>query len=165
QPPVVARDLLRAHREVYRVFWRWSDAAVNIAILRGIIWTTFGWPLRIGAESNPRMLCNFPMQANGAEMLRIARCIATERAIEVCAPVHDAVLIMAAVDRIEADVEVMRATMAEASRVVLAGFELGTDVTITRYPDRYRDQRGVVMWDRVRRLIEAAEVVTEVSSA
>ena len=59
----------------------------------------------------------------------------------------------------------MRAIMAEASRVVLAGFELGTDVTITRYPDRYSDQRGVVMWDRVRRLIEAAEVVTEVSSA
>ena len=29
QPPVVARDLLRAHRETYRRFWAWSDAAVE----------------------------------------------------------------------------------------------------------------------------------------
>ena len=29
KPPVVARDLLRAHQETYRTFWRWSDAAVD----------------------------------------------------------------------------------------------------------------------------------------
>jgi DNA polymerase I len=165
QPPVAARDLLRAHRETYRTFWRWSDASVNVAMLRGIIWTAFGWPLRIGAESNPRSLRNFPMQGNGAEMLRIACCLATERGIEVCAPVHDAVLIMASIDRIEADTAAMRAIMAEASRTVLAGFELGTDATITRYPHRYSDGRGAVMWDRVCKLIAAAEVGTEVRSA
>jgi DNA polymerase family A len=165
QPPVAARDLLRAHRETYRTFWRWSDASVNVAMLRGIIWTAFGWPLRIGAESNPRSLRNFPMQGNGPEMLRIACCLATERGIEVCAPVHDAVLIMASIDRIEADTAAMRAIMAEASQTVLAGFELGTDATITRYPHRYSDGRGAVMWDRVCKLIAAAEVGTEVRSA
>jgi DNA polymerase-1 len=165
QPPVVARDLLRAHRETYRTFWRWSDASVNVAMLRGIIWTVFGWSLRIGTESNPRSLRNFPMQANGAEMLRIACCLATECGIEVCAPVHDAVLIMASIDRIEADAAAMRAIMAEASRTVLSGFELGTDATITRYPHRYRDGRGAVMWDRVCKLIAAAEVGTEARSA
>jgi DNA polymerase I len=165
QPPVAARDLLRAHRETYRTFWRWSDASVNVAMLRGIIWTAFGWPLWIGAESNPRSLRNFPMQGNGAEMLRIACCLATERGIEVCAPVHDAVLIMASIDRIEADTAAMRAIMAEASRTVLAGFELGTDATITRYPHRYSDGRGAVMWDRVCKLIAAAEVGTDVRSA
>jgi DNA polymerase I len=165
RPPVVARDLLRAHREAYPTFWRWSDASVNVAMLRGIIWTAFGWPLRIGTESNPRSLRNFPMQANGAEMLRIACCLATERGIEVCAPVHDAVLIMASIDRIEADTAAMRAIMAEASRTVLAGFGLGTDATITRYPHRYSDGRGAVMWDRVCKLIAAAEVGTDVRSA
>jgi hypothetical protein len=165
QPPVVARDLLRAHRETYRTFWRWSDASVNVAMLRGIIWTAFGWPLRIGTESNPRSLRNFPMQANGAEMLRIACCLATERGIEVCAPVHDAVLIMASIDRIEADTAAMRAIMAEASRTVLSGFELGTDATITRYPHRYSDGRGAVMWDRVCKLIAVAEVGIEAHGA
>ena len=43
--------------------------------------------------------------------------------------------------------------MAEASRIVLDGFEIRTDAKIVRYPDRYMDPRGQVMWDRVMRLI------------
>jgi hypothetical protein len=35
QPPIVAMDLLRAHRETYRTFWRWSDASVDYAMLNG----------------------------------------------------------------------------------------------------------------------------------
>ena len=89
------------------------------------------------------------MQANGAEMMRLAACLATERGVEVCAPVHDAFLICAPLDRLEQDVATMRAAMAEASRIVLSGFELGTDVSITRWPDRYMDSRGRVMWQRV----------------
>ena len=32
----------------------------------------------------------------------------------------------------------MQAAMAKASRIVLDGFELRTDVNVIRYPDRYR---------------------------
>jgi hypothetical protein len=74
------------------------------------------------------------MQANGAEMLRLACCLGTERGIEVCAPVHDAVLICAPLDRLEADVARTQEAMREASRIVLDGFELGTDARIVRYP-------------------------------
>ena len=153
QPPIVARDLLRAHRETYRTFWRWSDAAVDYAMLTGSLHTVFGWHVHVGENPNPRSLRNFPMQANGAEMLRLACCLATERGIEVCAPVHDAVLICAPLDRLDAEVARMRACMAEASRAVLTGFELRTDATIIRHPDRYMDPRGAVMWDRVLKLI------------
>jgi DNA polymerase I len=66
--------------------------------------------------------------------------------------VHDAVLICTPVDRMEANITAMRAAMAEAARVVLAGFELGTDVKIVRWPARYMDGRGAVMWDRVTKL-------------
>ena len=157
QPPIVARDLLRAHRETYRAFWRWSDAAVDHAMLRGSLHTVFGWHMHAGENVNPRSLRNFPMQANGAEMLRLACCLATEREIEVCAPVHDAVLICAPVERLEADVARMRTCMAEASRTILDGFELRTDATLIRYPDRYSDPRGAVMWDRVNRLVAAQQ--------
>ena len=103
QPPIRARELLRLHRETYRVFWRWSDAAVDHAMLTGSLHTVFGWRVRVPAVSNDRSLRNFPMQANGAEMLRLACCLGTERGIEVCAPVHDAVLIGAPLDRLDAD--------------------------------------------------------------
>jgi hypothetical protein len=93
------------------------------------------------------------MQANGAEMMRLAACLATERGIEVCAPVHDAFLICAPFDRLDDAIGIMRASMAEASRVVLGGFELGTDVSVTRWPSRYMDARGAAMWERVARLL------------
>ncbi len=153
QPAIVARNLLHAHRETYRRFWQWSDAALDHAMLHGELHTTFGWHIRVGEQSNPRSLRNFPMQAGGGDMLRIAACLATERGIEVCAPVHDAFLICAPTDRVEDDVTAMRAAMAEASRAVLDGFELGADASITRYPDHYSDPRGRVMWDRVWGLI------------
>jgi len=153
QPPIRARELLRLHRETYRVFWRWSDAAVDHAMLHGSLHTVFGWRVQVPPVSNERSLRNFPMQANGAEMLRLACCLGTETGIEVCAPVHDAVLICAPLDRLDADVATMREAMAKASRIVLGGFELGTDANVVRYPDRYMDDRGSVMWDRVMKLL------------
>jgi DNA polymerase I len=153
QPRIVARDLLQAHRETYRRFWVWSDAAVDQAMLLGVIHTVFGWPVHVSKQSNPRSLRNFPMQANGAEMMRIAACLATERGIEVCAPVHDAFLMCAPLERLEADVTMIRAAMAEASKLVLAGFTLATDACVIRWPDRYVDARGTRMWERVRSLV------------
>jgi DNA polymerase-1 len=153
QPPIRARELLRLHRETYRVFWAWSERAVDYAMLTRSLHTVFGWREQVPPEVNARSLANFPMQANGAEMLRLACCLATEQGIEVCAPVHDAVLICAPLHRLDADVVRMQDAMREASRVVLDGFQLGTDADIIRYPDRYADPRGAVMWDRVMKLI------------
>jgi DNA polymerase-1 len=151
--PIEARDILRAHREAYSEFWRWSDAAVDHAMLHGSLHTVFGWHIHVGADQNPRSLRNFCMQANGSEMMRLAACFATERGIEVCAPVHDAFLICAPLERLDEAVARMRACMAEASRAVLGGFEVRTDAVLVRYPDRYTDPRGAVMWDRVMKLI------------
>ena len=144
-----ARDLLRAHRETYSKFWKWSQAAVDHAMLHGWLQTVFGWRVHVGPEVNPRSLANFPMQANGAEMLRLACCLATERGVEVCAPVHDAVLIAADLDAIEPAVEACQAAMQEASEVVLDGFALRTDAKIIHHPDRYSDPRGERMWELV----------------
>jgi DNA polymerase I len=137
----------------------WSDAAVDYAMLTGSLPTVFGWHIHVGENPNPRSLRNFPMQANGAELLRVACCVATELNIEVCAPVHDAVLICAPLDRIEEDIAGMRSAMAEASRVVLGGFQLYTDVMRLHHPGRFLDPRGVRMWDQVRSLISKRQAV------
>ena len=86
-------------------------------------------------------------------MLRLACCLATERGIQVSAPVHDALLVEGAEDEIEAVVTKTQAAMAEASRVVLSGFELRSDVKIITHPERYSDPRGERMWNEVRELI------------
>jgi DNA polymerase-1 len=164
QPPIRARELLRLHRETYRVFWQWSDQMLAYAMLTGSVHTVFGWCVHVATEANERSLRNFPMQANGAEMLRLACCLAAERGVPVCAPVHDAVLIVAPLDRLEAEIAEMQNAMREASRIVLGGFELGTDTAVFRYPDRYMDERGKAMWDKVMRLLDRAEAERAVSS-
>jgi DNA polymerase-1 len=153
QPVIRARELLRLHREAYRQFWRWSDAAVDRAMIYGSLQTVFGWRIRISADANPRSLRNFPMQANGAEMLRLACIFAIERKVEICAPVHDALLVCAPLDRLENDILATQDAMREASQIVLGGFALSTDASaVVRYPHRYGDPRGKVMWERVMRL-------------
>ncbi len=159
QPVARARQLLQLHQETYRTFWQWSDRVVDVAMLKGKIHTTFGWTIRTGIETNPRSLRNFPMQANGAEMLRLACCKGIAEGIEICAPVHDAVLIVAPLERLEADVATMQAVMSWASSIVLDGFELRSDCTVIRYPERLSDPRGEFMWDRIMALLDEADSI------
>lgn len=153
QPETKARQLLHLHRETYRVFWKWSDDVTDFAMTCNRLWTVFGWQIHVGADPNTRSLRNFPMQANGAEMLRLACCLATERGLNVCAPVHDAILIEGDAAALDETVSAAQCAMAEASRVVLDGFELRTDADVIAHPDRYMDPRGTVMWARVQDLL------------
>jgi DNA polymerase I-like protein with 3'-5' exonuclease and polymerase domains len=154
EPEAVARELLRLHRDTYSRFWEWSDAAVDFAMTTSGLHTVFGWAVHVGPDVNPRSLRNFPMQANGAEMLHLACCLATEAGIQVCVPVHDAVLVEGPADEID---EVVRATqhaMGEASRYVLSGFELRDEARIVRWPDRYVDPRGTKMWQTIMGILD-----------
>ena len=153
-----ARNLLRRHRETFPVFWRWSQQQVDAAMLLGSLQTVFGWTIHTFGGDNPRSLANFPMQANGAEMMRLACCLATEAGITVCCPVHDAILIEADDADIDDAVIQTQDIMREAARIVLAGFELESDAKIVRHPDRYMDDdRGHEMWQRVLTLATDAE--------
>jgi len=149
KPVAMARELIKLHKQIYRRFWNWSDAAVDHAMLYGKLWTTFGWIVHTARPANPRFFKNFPMQANGAEMLRLACCLALNCGVRVCAPVHDAILIEAPLDELEDAVVTAQQAMSDASAAVLAGFRLGSEAKIIRYPDRYMDPRGTKMWETV----------------
>jgi hypothetical protein len=156
-PPCEGRLLLRMHQETFKGFWAWSDRIEVEAMLSGRLRTVFGWTVHAGKNANPRSLRNFPMQANGAEMMRLACCLATERGVTVCAPVHDALLIEGPADGIADEVEATQAAMREASELVLPGFPLRTEAKIVRHPDRYMDPRGKRMWDTIGGLLKEIE--------
>lgn len=147
------RRLLDLHHQTYRRYWEWSESMVNLAVLTGKLQTTFGWPVHVGQETKTTTLRNFRVQGDGAEILRLACCMVTEAGVIVCAPVHDALLIEA--DNTAID-EVTRKTqdlMEEASRIVLDGFTIRTEAKIVCYPERYMDDRGKRMWDKVTGLL------------
>jgi DNA polymerase I-like protein with 3'-5' exonuclease and polymerase domains len=152
---IEAREILRRLAAAYPVYATWAQQVIDTGVLGGYLSTVFGWTLHVGTQTRGTTLRNFPMQANGAEMLRLACCLATEAGIEVCAPVHDALLIEAPDGEIDDVVVATRAAMAQASALVLDGLEVGTDAAVVRYPDRYADPRGAVMWERVNELLQA----------
>lgn len=146
-----AHELVRLHRAAYPVLWRWSDAAVDHATLFGMLHTVFGWTLR-GDQRVPT-LRNYLMQANGAEVLRLACDHAHAAGITICLPVHDAILIEADAPDINDAVERTRRAMATASSDVLSGFQLRTEVKVVTHPERFAEPRGRDMWHRVSNLL------------
>ena len=80
---------------------------------------------------------------------RLACCFAVEKGIEIVAPVHDALVLVAPLDQLKEHVAVTRDCMEKASRAVLGGFALRTEVKIVRYPHHYSDPRGTRMWNEV----------------
>jgi DNA polymerase I len=150
---IEAEALLRTLARTYPVFTAWQENSVDVALLRGFMSTCFGWRLNLTGNTKPTALRNFPMQSHGAEMLRIACCLATERGVSVCAPVHDALLIEAPMETIDDAVSITRGAMAEAAAAVCPGVWIDTDVEIVRYPSRYSDPRGQVMWEWVTNLL------------
>jgi len=146
-----AKALLYSQAQLYRTFWTWSEAALSYALAFKKLHSVFGWQIQLPKRShcNVRSLRNFPMQANGSEMLRLACCIATERGIRVCAPIHDAILIESPIETLESDVEKARQAMNEASAAVLGGAVVRTDAKLVYWPDHYTDPRGETMWNLI----------------
>jgi hypothetical protein len=158
KPIVYARNLLNAHRATYRRFWEWSDSAVNVALFHGRLWTRFGWQTWTryrkptdsdSGDPNIRSLSNFPCQGNAADMLRLAAGFLCDAGVMLDATIHDAVLIEAGADKIDAAVDLARRAMDRASELGLYGFRLRTDCKVIRWPDRYRDDRGATFFDEL----------------
>jgi DNA polymerase I len=155
-----AQEMLNQHREQFAQYWQYSDDYIQHAMQTGYVRTAMGWGYHIGIVGivNERSLRNWPIQSGGADILRIACILAERHGIRLLAPVHDAVLIEAPVERIEADATLMREIMRRASRIVLNAtatgtHELRTDQTIVRFPDRYTDPRGDEIWAHVAQII------------
>jgi DNA polymerase-1 len=158
KPVAYARELLRAHRSTYPKFWEWVEAAVNLALFRGRLWTRYGWQTHARAgraardgfgDPNTRSLANVVCQGNAADMLRLAASFICNAGLQLDATIHDAVLVEADTDDIDAAAKAACEAMDRASRLVLSGFTLRTEVQVIRWPDRYRDDRGAGFFDKL----------------
>jgi hypothetical protein len=166
--PCQGEELLELHKRTFPQFWKWSDLVEIHALLTGRQKTVFGWtchvppglhPITGNSLANPRTLRNFPCQATGSEMLRLACCLTTEAGIAVCAPVHDALLVEGPL-RLIGDVEAQtKQLMERASETALAGFTVKVKTKVVKCPRRYHDKRGWGMWKIVRGIL--AELKTQ----
>ena len=157
---IEAHEMLLHHRGLFSQYWHWSEDWLHHSLDSGTMRTVFGWQCATGiVEFNERSIRNYPVQANCADLFRLAYVWGTRHGLTLIAPVHDAILLESTDDRIEADVALMQEIMRRASRIVLNAtadgtHELRTDAKIIRFPDRYTDPRGAEIWDRVTELLD-----------
>lgn len=145
--PLIASGIIERHRQTYLRFWQWRDDLVQTAMLGRRMETVFGWPLHISSSPNKRTLYNFPMQGNGAEMLRLAAWRLCEKGIVPNMLIHDGLLLeVSNKQQVAQAIDVMKA----AGRDVCNGLEIGVDVDqMLEGGARYRDKRPVAkkMWE------------------
>jgi DNA polymerase I len=153
--PLIAAAIIERHKQTYPSFWEWRNNMVQVAMLERRIETVFGWPLRISTSPNRRTLYNFPMQANSAEMLRLAACRLCEASLVPSMLIHDGILLeVDNREQIAHAIEIMRA----AGRDVCNGFEIDVDIDQELINGaRYRDKRPVAqkMWQAIMDALEA----------
>jgi len=149
-----AEKLLRDHKRVYHVFWEWIEQVRNQAYFTKKISTLAGWKLNVTPQTKPNTLLNFPMQANGAEMLRFAVINADAAGVKIVAMVHDALLIEAPVDEIDRHIELTVKAMNDASSVLLDGLVLHTDVEVIMPGERFVSGDALDKWNEINKMID-----------
>jgi hypothetical protein len=156
---IEAHEMLLLHRGLFSQYWHWSEDWLHHSLNSGMMRTVYGWQCATGiTEFSERSIRNWPIQSTCADIFRLAYVWGARHGLTLIAPVHDAVLLEAQEDRIEADVALMREIMRRASRVILnptadGTIELRTDAKIIRYPDRFTDSRGTELWETVLKLL------------
>jgi DNA polymerase I-like protein with 3'-5' exonuclease and polymerase domains len=171
-----AAKLLRAHKRLYHKFWAWSNAAVDMVSVKGVVQTCFDWRLhrvycedRASMNKQWRSVQNFPTQAHGAEMLRLACIYAADEGLPIIAPVHDAIMIEAPTGEMPEVSARMEFLMRKASRDVLRGFEVDVEHTFTGDGERYMDDDGKAFFEQIMGIVgeppDAPAVIDRVESS
>lgn len=145
---ILARMRARFHR-----FEDFCRSVQDHAGLHMRLTTQGGWTMICPSGCNPRTLRNFPIQSTAAEVLHVVTILAERRAIEIVAPIHDAILVEGDAADARELAQAADRLMRDASAVVLKGYELPSDCAILMPGEHFQDKRGAAMWATVTRLL------------
>jgi hypothetical protein len=150
EPVHKARALIEDHKRVFSKYWAWRDAVLNHVAIHGEIVTAMGWHLKVKrSDFSERSIANFPMQGNGADMLRNAIIYAVGAGVGVIAPVHDALMIEAPIESINDACMKAKAAMRKASADILKAKEIRVDCEIVCYPHRFGTESHPGLWSDI----------------
>ena len=120
------------------MFYAWSDNFAYRGLCAAPLWSPLGWrfwPQYWKDDDPPDRTCrNFPVQAAGADIMRIAAIRALEAGIRICAIVHDEFVIEARDDDIDQAAETMGEIMMKATEDIV-GVSIPVDCYILRHPE------------------------------
>lgn len=155
-----ARRLITQHQESYPTYWSWRQSVIDEVSCGGCVSTIYGWQRKGRTKDSGTSIANFPVQAAGAEILRIAIIALEEAGHRVLAPVHDAVLVELDEEKWEDDLADVRQLMSRAASAVAPGIEIPTDVELVLPGENYMDKRGQEFWELVAPVIGRGPVTS-----
>ena len=141
-----AQALIDHHKRLFRSFWQWQGRVSAHAFGYGTLESVCGWQMQVGTQTKPRTVANFPMQANGAELLRLALIFGREAGVEIAATIHDALLIQAPIAELPSQTTIMQDCMKRASTELLDGFALRSEAHTVTHPASLYERTGP-LWD------------------
>ena len=126
-----AKGLQMMFRSIYKKYINWIESTINGASITGYLSSELGWQRRIksmfkinkiGQKVNiKRSLLNWPIQTNGAEILRTALIDLTDEHFEVNALIHDALLLSLPYPEHKELLKQVKEIMVQASIKVVGG--------------------------------------------
>ena len=125
-----AKFLQMKYHETYKKYFNWNKGFIEAILNKNYLTTISSWQRHIkdlfqfkdGKKIDiRRSLLNWPIQSHGAEILRKALIDLTDENFEVCALVHDAVLIQIPIPEFSQRLEEAKDIMQKASFEVVGG--------------------------------------------
>jgi DNA polymerase I-like protein with 3'-5' exonuclease and polymerase domains len=159
-----ATRLHQLYNETFATYRDWTQVVVNFALQACYLETWLGWRYVVEGNRpkpgrpyspfpNDRALANWPIQAAGADLMRLAALEATHQGLNLVATVHDALIIVAPEGEADAHAAMLRQIMDQVPMAHL-GMPAVVDMTVTRFPDRYVDAENPGAWAEVARGFE-----------
>jgi DNA polymerase I-like protein with 3'-5' exonuclease and polymerase domains len=145
-----AAELRHDHYVTFHKYWRWIRETISYAKHVGYLRTKLGWVHLVNKTTRPSSIQNWPMQANAAEMLRIAVHHMLINGIKVCATIHDAVLVECFTGQLEDTKHDIQTCMNLASQQILDGYILRADHYVVPEGENYVDEDGIEFWKKVK---------------
>jgi DNA polymerase family A len=133
---VEAGHLLRRLKDQFATFFAWQADCVLWARARGYVAIQDGWRLRVDESTPAGTLLNWPMQACGSLVTRLATINATRAGLRVLATVHDSLVCAADAEDQGARARLDQA-MDEAAEWLAPGYGIRHDVACVEAPGRY----------------------------
>jgi DNA polymerase I-like protein with 3'-5' exonuclease and polymerase domains len=146
-----AKFLQKKYRDTYKTYFKWVEGFIEAGLNKGYLTTKYGWQRHIknlwtikeGKKVDiRRSLLNWPIQSHGAEILRKALIDLTDENFEVCALVHDAVLLQIPVQEFQERKAEAKQIMVNASIEVVGGpIRVDEEVIKSNYEQSEKDQK------------------------
>lgn len=159
-----AGQIMQWHRATFKDYWRFVNHEVRLAKGRGWCRAKDGWTLFTDQHSRFTTLQNFPMQANGAVILREAVKLLAKHhpEVEFVCSLHDSLILYAHEDDEIAHSNILRRVMQQATDKVMASMPMpmpiNIDVKVHTHQTGYVSHKGQQLFDRIIAMLDAEGV-------